>query len=81
MGLIILAGLGYFIFVKDNPPVLQDAASGQFSVVLTPTISPTPTPISFKFSSSTDLKSELQTVDPQIKDADFDSLKKIIFDL
>ena len=38
----------------------------------TPTFTPTPTLQQFKFDSSTDLKQELESINPQILDSDFE---------
>lgn len=37
-----------------------------------PTPIPSPTPKTFNFDSSTDLKGELETVNPQVLDSDFE---------
>lgn len=76
IGLIILAIGGYFVLIKDGSQTLQSSASSDPIVPLTP--SPSPTPAVFKFDKSTDLKSELQTVNPKVEDNDFESLNKII---
>lgn len=40
-----------------------------------PTSIPTPTPIQYNFNKSTDLKTELDAISPEVKSSDFDSLK------
>lgn len=41
---------------------------------LPPTSTPQPTPKTFKFNNSHDLKKELETVDPQVSESDFEEL-------
>lgn len=38
-----------------------------------PILTPAPTPKTFKFDSSTDLKKELEKIDPKVSDEDFDT--------
>ncbi len=43
-----------------------------------PTPSPTPSIKQFKFDSSSILDQELESVNPEVKDSDFEELKKLI---
>ncbi len=43
-----------------------------------PTPIPTPTPQTFKFDSSTDLKLELDSINPEVKEADFNDLIRFL---
>lgn len=73
LGIFILAGI--FIFSdKTSDKLISSVAS---SVTQQPTPTPTPTPIIYNFNESTDLKKELETINPQVLDSDFDSLKNI----
>lgn len=45
-----------------------------------PELTPTPTPRQFQFNKDTDLKSELESVDPKAEDNDFSSLKHLTRD-
>lgn len=40
-----------------------------------PTSTPAPTPKTFKFDSSTDLKKELESISPQVLDSDFEEVR------
>ncbi|MFA5932823.1 MAG: hypothetical protein WCV81_00995 [Microgenomates group bacterium] len=42
-----------------------------------PTLIPTPTEIIYNFDKSTNLKTELETINPEVLNSDFDNLKKI----
>lgn len=44
---------------------------------ISPTPSSTPTPIIYNFNKSTDLQTELETINPEVLDSDFGSLKQI----
>ena len=77
ISLIIFGLLGYFILIKDNSKSLINPSADTNSE-LSPTVELTPTPIIFKYNSSTDLKSELQSVNPKVEVSDFDKLKHII---
>lgn len=44
-------------------------------VTESPQPTPTPTPREFKFDSSTDLKQELDFINPQVLDSDFEGLE------
>ncbi|MBI4038083.1 hypothetical protein HY387_00310 [Candidatus Daviesbacteria bacterium] len=43
-----------------------------------PTSTPSPSPQTFKFDSTTDLQKELDSVDPQVLDSDFEVLDKVL---
>lgn len=75
--LLIMIILG--IFLLGNLSSQKVTAPQTFSV--SPTTTPIPTPIQYRFDSSTDLKKELDSVDPIILDNDFDNLKNIVSQL
>lgn len=81
--IIVLMGafvaIGYFIFSSQNPSKLVSSVTGSINQKPSPT--PTPTPIIYNFNSSTDLKSELDSINPEILDTDFADLKKITSNL
>lgn len=80
--LIVLGILGYLVSVtllKESPSQIISPQARNFTQVkATPTITPTPTPVEFNFDSSTDLKQELELVNPEVKKTDFEPLEKII---
>jgi len=41
-------------------------------VIIIPSPTPSPKPKTFKFDSSTDLKAELETINPEVLDSDFE---------
>lgn len=51
-------------------------ADKQFELSATPTFTPTPTPV--VYNNSTDLKKEMDAVDPQVSSNDFNQLKDLI---
>lgn len=74
--------LGNFIFSKTNPQRLispdEKAISQKITgQKITPSPTPTPTPIEFHFDKSTNLQKELDAINPQVQDSDFDNLKQI----
>lgn len=42
-----------------------------------PTPTPLPTPIQYNFDKSSDLKGELNSINPEIKDSDFNDIKSL----
>lgn len=76
----ILIFLGKLIFNGASPQQLitSNLKTQSPNAAKQPAPTPTPTPIIFHFDKSTDLKSELDTINPEVKDDDFDNLKKII---
>ncbi|KKR81164.1 MAG: hypothetical protein UU73_C0003G0268 [Candidatus Daviesbacteria bacterium GW2011_GWA1_41_61] len=78
--LIGLATIGYLSSVtilKDSPQKSVNPKSNTpTQAKVTPT--PTPTPLQFNFDSSTDLKKELELINPQIQSDDFKPLEEII---
>jgi hypothetical protein len=85
---LILILVGIFIFLgnifldktnsqnlisPDGKNILQQVTNQK--AALTP--SPTPTSIQYNFNKSTNLKEELDTVNPEVLNSDFDSLKPI----
>lgn len=76
--------LGKLIFLRSAPgQLISSKLTTQVPFIEQPTSTPTPTPtpIIFHFDKSTNLKSELETINPEVQDNDFDSLKKIISQL
>lgn len=69
--LTLMGFLGYFIVTKDNSKSLSTPQTKTYSSPV-PTIVPTPSPRTFKYDRSTDLKKELDSVNPQILDSDFE---------
>lgn len=79
--LILIFILGVFfisaILIFLNKDQTQTLISPSLKAILpiratsTPTLKPTPTPIEFHFDKTTDLKSELEKVSPQVLDSDF----------
>lgn len=69
--------LSNFIFSKTNTQTLI-SSDGQ---KITPSPTPTPTPIEYHFDKSTNLKKELDSINPQVLDSDFDNLKQITISL
>lgn len=51
-------------------------ADKQFEPSATPTFTPTPTPV--VYNNSTDLKKEMNSIDPQVSNNDFKQLKDLI---
>lgn len=86
---LILLLIGVCIFVitiffrkTDSPNLIKPQLEKVSKIVglpkITPSATPTPTPISYNFNKSTDLKKELESVNPQMLDIDFSSLQPII---
>lgn len=85
LGLILLSAiifLGNFILNKNSAPTgveKMTALPGSISKTIKP--SPTSTLIEFHFDKTTDLKSELNSINPEVLNSDFDSLKQTITSL
>lgn len=76
----ILLFLGNIFFGKINSdnlasPVGKNVMQAVGIQKITPSI--IPTPIQYNFNKSTDLKGELDTINPEVLDSDFNSLKNI----
>lgn len=79
IGIILL--LGNFVLNKNSVPTAIEKMTvlpKSFSQNSKPTLTPTPTPIVFHFNKSTNLQQELESINPEVLDSDFDSLKKTI---
>ena len=81
--LSVLVG-GFFIF-KDKttvhqpgPATAQNPSPVSSSPIPSPTLSPEPSPSQFDFNSTTDLKAEINSVDPQVKSPNLETLRKLI---
>lgn len=81
--------VGGFLILQRNPS--SNLVSTKFSSLVPgkntssskpdpvkPLPSPTPTPVVFHFDKSTDLKNELEQIDPQVKNSDFQNLDQIL---
>lgn len=58
---------------SDGKNILQKVTGQKIA----PTPTPTPTPIEFHFDKSTNLQKELDTINPDVLNSDFDLLKQI----
>ena len=70
--LILIIGYVLFIMAQGGSP--KELVNPNFSQMITkstPTPTPKPTLKTFQFDSSTDLKSELEKVNPKVLDSDF----------
>lgn len=80
--IIILSAAAYLGFTnifKNNPQKLTTPQSKTTAKAkITPTFTPTPTPVRFNFDSSTNLQQELELVNPQVLNSDFEPLEKVI---
>lgn len=65
------------MLLKNNPVALQKPSVVSLSEE-SPTPTPSPTPIQFHFDSSTNLKQELDSVNPLVQDDKIDQLKELI---
>jgi hypothetical protein len=63
---------------KSSPKLLSPILEKASLQKMTPSVTPTPTPIEFKFNRSTDLKKELDLVNPQVESSEFKALEEII---
>lgn len=82
----ILSLLGIFVFKKPNAQGLINPAGRTIiqqitNQKITPTLIQTPTPIKFNFNESTDLESELDSINPEVLDSDFENLKTTVTNL
>ena len=71
----IISLLGIFVFRKTDTQTLVSSINSAKNQTIQPT--PTPTPQVFLFDKTTDLKSELDSINPEVLDSDFDNLKQI----
>jgi hypothetical protein len=74
VGLVILATGIIFIKRGGTTTLTENKTKPASQEVVTPT----PTPISFSYAASTDLKEELNSVSPEVQDSDFESLKNLL---
>lgn len=75
---IISAIAGYFIYtlnVAKKVPV-EEKVTSKISVIQTPT--PSPLPKSTPYEAEVDLNKELEGIDPQVKESDFNNLNQLI---
>lgn len=82
--LIALGGLGYWYFNKGNNEIISPKIGSEISDKKTESSDPQAgqkVPKEFKFEASTDLKEELENVNPEVLDSDFTQLKTLIKDL
>lgn len=84
---LLLILIGFFVFLgnlifrglnsqKLTSPDGKTTVQNITSQIITP--SPTITPIEYHFDKSTDLKKELDTINPEVLDIDFNPLKNLI---
>ncbi|MDD2822833.1 MAG: hypothetical protein PHQ59_02005 [Candidatus Daviesbacteria bacterium] len=74
--------LGNLFLNKTNPQTLINPDGKTLLQQITnqnisPTPTPSPTPIEYHFDKTTDLKQEIETINPEVKNSDFDNLNKI----
>lgn len=67
-----------FGFLIKGGGVSQNLVSPKEEDLPKPEATPSPTPVEFHFDKSTNLKMELEEVNPQVKDSDFQDLEKLI---
>lgn len=80
--LIAILSVGiYFVLIKSNPSNLKSSLNTTNEAISNnqPTVIPTPT--SIKYDRSTNLKQELESINPEVKDDDFNSVKEVILKL
>ncbi len=79
--LVVIAAViisAWALFTKTTSSGLASPfAAVQILAPPTPTPSPSPTPIEYNFDKSTDLKTQLNSVNPEIKDSDFNDLRNL----
>ncbi len=72
---IVIALVLFFSLGGKNNKLIAPGFTGQtktsVTIAPTPTLSPPVAPQTFKFDRSTDLKQELEKVNPQVLDSDF----------
>lgn len=68
------------IFLKGNQKSLEKLVTPATPVTVEVKITPSPTqsPIPTSYNKSTDLKKELDSVNPEVKDSDFENLKNLL---
>lgn len=75
----VMAYIGYSVFPKEQPKeLITPTKTNSISLKVTPTPTPAPTPVVFQFNNSTDLNKELNTVNPQVLNSDFEKIDKIL---
>lgn len=62
-------------FIKTSNNEAEKLVSPGIDMPVRETPTPTPTPAQFFYNSSTNLKDELDTVNPEVKSTDFQNLK------
>ncbi|MDP3974182.1 MAG: hypothetical protein Q8P92_05125 [Candidatus Daviesbacteria bacterium] len=78
ISIIIIVGIGLVVFgpLRNQAKQLvspESSSNNQSEINSNPTPIPTPNaPKTFQFDSSTDLKQELEKVNPQVLDSDFE---------
>lgn len=80
--IFIFIFVGNVIFSKTSPQTLINPDGKNIFQQITqqtdtPTPTPSPTPIEYRFDKTTDLKQELETINPEVLNSDFDNLNKI----
>ena len=83
---LILILSGYILTRQSGPQKLLSPGLESFrsletnpTSILTPIKSgPTPTPIKFYYDRTTNLKNELETINPQVENQNFDELIEVI---
>lgn len=63
--------------LKEQAKLVSPDIFRKLTTQTTPTPIPTPTIKQFKFDASTNLEVELETVNPEVKENDFDELKNL----
>lgn len=73
----LVLGLVFFAMnFQKNGLVSPNLTTSNQKLEIIPSSSPTPK--TFKFDSSTNLKSELETVNPEVTDQDFEEIESIL---
>lgn len=67
----IIIFIGFLVFRFVSQGWQTKLVSPNLIAAPSPNISPSPSPKTFKFDSSTNLKQELETINPQVLDSDF----------
>lgn len=70
---VLVLLVGFLIVTRDTKKdvSLVGSSLGVTTPSIVPSISVTPTPKTFKFDSQTNLKKELEEIDPRVLDSDF----------
>lgn len=66
------------IFLKGNQKSLEKLITPATPITVEITPSPTQSPMPTSYNKSTDLKKELDSVNPEVKDSDFENLKNLL---